>query len=343
MKKINSTEIARLAGVSRSTVSRVVNGYSNVPDSTRERVMKVIAEHEYYPLLSGQLLAGKRSGTLGFFWVSNGTIHCDMLSSSFFVYVTENAANNGYLLLSGILPNFTDEINRNWVKRIFMQERIDGGIFVGASNNSPLIDELVAKGKIVGVFDYHHPDVNVSNLITVNFENDTGAKVIDYLVGLGHKKIAIIDGNMNNYSSLKRHEGFISSMQRHNIPLHRGWMIYADVTEQSGYIACKELMASAKELPTAIAVNNDSCALGVCAALDEAGISIPQQISVIGIDGHPRGRYQAPPLTTFEFDFNALFRSLVSRTIAAIEKEPVETTEFIPSKLTERCSCRRIG
>ena len=69
MKRINSNDIAKLAGVSRSTVSRVVNGYSNVPEETRKKVMKVIKEHHYYPLLSGQLLTGKGTKTLGLFWM----------------------------------------------------------------------------------------------------------------------------------------------------------------------------------------------------------------------------------------------------------------------------------
>ncbi|MDR1913160.1 MAG: LacI family transcriptional regulator [Clostridiales bacterium] len=343
MKKLNSTEIAKLAGVSRSTVSRVVNGYANVPAETREKVMKVINENEYYPLLCGQLLAGKNTGTLGFFWISNAPIASDFLSSTFFIHVIESAAAYNYLILTSILKNLTDEENINWVKRIFFQERIDAGIFVGTNNNEPLIDELIARGKIVSLFDYYHPEITAPNLITANFETDTGGKVIDYLCGLGHKKIAVIDGNMNHYSSLKRHESYIAAMQRHKLEIRGEWMRYADIVESSGYSACKEMIAQCKKLPTAICANNDSAAFGVYTALEEANISIPDKISVIGIDGHPRSKFQKPPLTTFTFDFNQLFGSLVGRTIAAVEKQnDIISNEFFPGSLVERCSCSRI-
>ncbi|MDR1540859.1 MAG: LacI family transcriptional regulator [Clostridiales bacterium] len=344
MKKLNSAEIARLAGVSRSTVSRVVNGYANVPSETRDRVMKVINENEYYPLLSGQLLAGKRTGTLGFFWISDSAIADDIQSSTFLVHVTESAAELGYLVLTCILKNLTDKENINYIKRIFLQERIDAGIFIGVNNNEPLLDELTSRGKIVGVFDHFRPDCNEPNRISVNFEIDTGGKAIDYVCGMGHKDIAIIDGNMNRYSSVKRHESFLSGLQRHNILIRREWMYYADVTEPSGYKAAKELLENCGQLPTVICANNDSVAFGVYHALEEAGISIPGQVSVIGIDGHVRANLVSPPLTSFAFDFRKFFFSLVSRTISAInQKEGNPLTEFIPSVLVERASCLKIN
>lgn len=343
MKKLNSAEIAKLAGVSRSTVSRVVNGYSNVPDETRERVMKIINEHEYYPLLSGQLLAGKKTGTLGFFWIASGTIANDIQCSAFFVHVTEIAAELGYLVLTCIVKNLRDEENINWIKRIFMQGRVDAGIFIGVNNNEPLIEELISRGKIVGIFDHYRPERNEPNRISVNFEVETGEKVIDYVCGLGHEKIAVIDGNMNRFSCAKRHEGFIKGLQAHNIEIRREWMYYGDVTEWGGYDAAKELLSNCTEYPTMICANNDAAAFGVYKALEEANILIPDRISVIGIDGHEGAKLVTPRLTSFAFDFEKIFFSLVSRTIAAVEqKQNVPSTEFFPSRLVERESCRKI-
>jgi LacI family transcriptional regulator len=343
MKKLNSAEIARLAGVSRSTVSRVVNGYSNVPDDTRERVMKIINESGYYPLFSGQLLMGKKTGTLGFFWVANGTIANDIQCSAFFVHVTETAAELGYLVLTCIVKNLKDEENVNWIKRIFMQGRVDAGIFIGVNNNEPLIEELLSRGKIVGIFDHFQPERQNPNRISVNFEVDTGEKVIDYVCGLGHRKIAVIDGNMNRFSCVKRHEGYIRGLQAHNIEIRHEWMYYGDETENGGYRAAKELLAGCREYPTVICANNDSAAFGVYKALEEANIRVPDQISVIGIDGHEGGKMVSPSLTSYEFDFEKIFFSLVSRTIAVVEqKENVPDTEFFPSRLVERNSCRAI-
>lgn len=343
MNRQNSSEIARLAGVSRSTVSRVINGYSNVPEETRERVMKVINENGYYPAFSGQLLVGKKTGTLGFFWVASGAIAKDIQCSEFFVHVTESAAKLGYLVLTCIVKNLKDEENINWIKRIFMQGRVDAGIFIGVNNNEPLIEELISKGKIVGIFDHYRPEKNDPNRVSVNFDVDTGEKVIDYVCSLGHRKIAVIDGNMNRFSCVKRHEGYIRGLQSHNIQIRHEWMIYGDVTEASGYDAAKWLLSNCSELPTVICANNDSAAFGVYQALTEAGIRIPDQISVIGIDGHEGAKMVHPMLTSFAYDFEKIFFSLVSRTIAVVEqKQDVLLTEFFPSQLVERESCLRI-
>lgn len=343
-KKLNSTEIARLAGVSRSTVSRVVNHYSNVPDETRERVMKVIEEYEYYPSISGQVLAGKGTGTLGLIWVSRDRIAYDVQASSFFVHATECAAELGYLMLTCIVPNLQDAENVDWVKRLFMQDRIDAGIFVGTNNYELLVEELLSRGKIVGLFDHYRAGPAELNRISVNFEAETGEKVIDYVCRLGHRKIAVIDGNMNRYSSMQRHEGFIRGMQAHGVEIRREWMRYGDVTASGGYTAAKGLLQDCgDDLPTVICANNDSAAFGVYRALEEAGIPIPGQISVVGIDGHEQGKILSPPLTTFGFDFRQVFSSLVSRTVALVEKrEDVPLTEFVPSRLIERGSCRPI-
>jgi LacI family transcriptional regulator len=153
LKKLNSSEIAKLAGVSRSTVSRVINGYTNVPDTTREHVMKVIRENEYYPMLSGQLLAGKNTNTLGLFWITGSSLADDLQGCAYLAHLTECAAERGYLVLTSIVKNLSAQENVDWIKRIFMQGRIDAGIFIGADNNEPLIEELISKGKVVGVFD----------------------------------------------------------------------------------------------------------------------------------------------------------------------------------------------
>ncbi len=343
-KRINSMEIARLAGVSRSTVSRVINGYENVPEETRERVMKVINEQNYYPQLSGQLLVGKGTRTIGFFWVSGGSIANDLQCSAFFVHVTEIAAALGYLVLTCIVKNLRDEDNIQWIKRIFMQGRVDAGIFIGVNNNEPLIEELLGCGRIVGIFDMHRPDLTVPNLVTVNFEENTGEKAIDLVCGMGHRRIAVLDGNMNRYSSVRRHESFMRGLQKHRIEIRREWMRYADVTEDGGYQATRELLACGGELPTVICANNDSAAFGAYRALAEAGVPVPERISVVGIDGHEGGKLTQPTLTTFAFDFERLFRSLVSRTISVVEgRADVPQTEFFESTLVERNSCRRIA
>ena len=344
MKKITSAEIARLAGVSRSTVSRVVNGYTNVTEETRQKVVQTIEAHEYFPILSGQTLAGKNTGTLGFFWVSETPIDNDIQCSAFFVHVTEAAASLGYLVLTCFVKNLDDEKNVQWVKRIFMQERIDAGIFVGVREDEPLIEELVQKGKIVGLFSHFRPDRNEPNRISVNFERDTGEKVADYVYGLGHRKVAAVLGSQRSHGLRMRRESFVRGMKRHGLELRPAWMQQAEPGPDGSYRAARKILdESAGDWPTVICAGNDAAAFEVYRALEERGVAIPDQISVVGIDGHARGLLMAPPLTTFAFDFQKLFYSLVERTVRTAERqEGVPLTEFFPSRLVTRGSCIRI-
>lgn len=344
MKRINSNDIAKLAGVSRSTVSRVLNGYANVPEETRNKVMKIVKENHYYPQLSGQLLTGMNTKTIGLFWFGRSAIAHDSLTSSYFMHIIDAAAQRGYLVLSCILENLTDKKNINYIRKIFMEGRIDAGIFVGTSNTEPLVDELASLDKIVGMFDYYHENENDPRKISVNFDRNSGESTIDYLYSLGHRKIAIIDGDLSRLSCIHRHESYMRGLIKHNLPIQNKWMSYGGIVQQSGYEAAKKMLSECMDdLPTAVCANNDGVAFGVYQACKELGLRIPEDISVVGADGHQNGLYCDPPLTTYAFDFREMFASLVNRVIDTVEqKENVPQSEFIDSFLVERASCRRI-
>ncbi len=336
-------DIARLSGVSRSTVSRVINGYPNVPEATRKKVMKVIKDNNYYPLLSGQLLTGKKTKTIGLFWLGRA-ISRDTLTSSYFMHIIDAATERGYLVLSCVLDNLSDKTNINFVRKTFLEGRIDAGIFIGISNTEPLIDHLVGLDKIVGIFDFYRENEELPNRLSVNFDRDTGEKAVDYLYSLGHRKIAIIDGDLSRLSCIHRHESYLRGLIKHSLPMQSKWMAFGGIIKETGYEAAKKMLSGClDDLPTAICVNNDSAAFGVLEACRELGLHVPNDISIIGIDGHENGKYTSPPLTTFSFDFSRMFGSLVDRVIDTIEQEEnVASSEFIPSTLVERSSCKAL-
>ncbi len=342
MKRLNSNDIARLAGVSRSTVSRVINNYPNVPDHTRDRVMAVIRENHYYPQLSGQMLNGMRNNTIGLFWLSRTTIAEDALSSSFLVHVIDAATERGYLVLSCILDGLTDRGSADFVRRTFLEGRIDGGVFIGAGRAEPLVGELAEMGKIVGLFDYRPDDA--PGCLTVNYERDTGEKAVDYLCALGHRDIAVIDGNRSRYCCEQRRESCLRGMERHGLSLRGEWLLPGGIAYSDGYRAVKRLLEDrGGPLPTALVAANDSAAFGAYQACREAGLRVPDDLSVIGADGHMNAEKASPPLTTFAFDFKRMFDSLVDRVIDRIEqKEAVASDETFASELIERQSCRSL-
>ncbi|MEX2415902.1 MAG: LacI family DNA-binding transcriptional regulator [Paenibacillaceae bacterium] len=344
-KEINSTEIAKLAGVSRSTVSRVINDYSNVPEKTKEKVMKLIEQYNYYPNLSAQVLAGKRTRTIGLFLIDSGHVSTDMISNLLIARVIESASLFGYYVLTHIIRNTGDEEAIRSVKESFYQKRIDGGIFIGAANQEPFLEQLIAEGFIVAVVDQDLPGHNESNRLVINFDNEFGSlQAIDYLVSLNHKRIGSINGDLERHSGPAKLEGFKKAMNKHQLQLVDSWMIPGDFNEASGYKAIYDLVRmNGSELPTAIFTANDSVAFGAIRALNELGLHVPEDISIIGFDDHALSSRFKPALTTIHVDFEELMHKLTTALIDRIEKETkVFKKLMIGASLIIRDSCRKI-
>jgi LacI family transcriptional regulator len=341
-KDINSFQIAKLAGVSRSTVSRVINNYSNVPEETREKVMKVIQQYDYYPNISARILAGKKTGTIGLFWITEDRIATDYLSNFFIASIIDDAASFGYLVLTCVVSNLSDPENIQMIKKIFFQGRIDGGIFIGSSNNEPLIEELIAEGHIIGILDQNIPGRTEANRIIVNFDSDTGEKAVDYLVKLNHRKIGIINGDIHRYNGMQKYNGFMNGLKKNGLEIINDWIEYATFSDKDGYASMSTILQRSKELPTAICCANDSIAFGVVNAINDFGLKVPDDISVIGIDDHIRSSTFRPPLTTFRVDFSKMMSALTENVINVIKGK---ANEFISlefgSELIERESCRK--
>lgn len=347
-KRCTGARIAELAGVSRSTVSRVVNNYDNVPEATKKRVLAAIEQEGYYPAFSEQAFASRRTKCLGLFWIRNSAIACDALASLYLATVIESAVKLGYAVLSFIFDDISEESNRQRVRAIFKQGHIDAGIFIGMDNSDPFIETLLKEGELVGLFDYQYLAKEEKNRYTVNFEADTGEKAVEYAVKMGHDRIAVIDGNLNRCCCVRRHEGFLTGMMHNGIQIRSNWLRYGGlndtITLQGGYNAAKSLLsATSDDLPTIILCNNDAAALGTYRAIQEKGLRVGKDISILGIDGSPLADTADPPLTTFAFDFSKMFYSLVHRLVRVLDgEENVPYDEVIPSVLRERASVARL-
>ncbi|WP_407673277.1 LacI family DNA-binding transcriptional regulator [Paenibacillus silvisoli] len=341
---INSAEIARLAGVSRSTVSRVINNYSNVPAPTRDKVLKVIEEYNYFPNASAQVLAGKRSRTIGLFLIGQGNVSSDVLTNMLIVSVIEHASKLDYYVLTHIIRNAKDtDVIKN-VKEIFYQRRIDGGIFIGAANREPFVEELINEGFVIGVVDQELTERPEPNRIVSNFNNDSGMKqAVAYLAGLGHSRIGVINGDMNRLSGRTKYEGFKTAMRMCGLQVNPKWVLEGDFNEQSGYDSIQTVLSNESELPTALVAANDSVAFGAIRAIKEHGLRVPEDISIIGFDDHALSVNHHPPLTTIRVDFSAMLKRMTSYLIEKIEQKTLSAQEItLDCSLVVRESCRRI-
>jgi LacI family transcriptional regulator len=338
-------EIAKLAGVSRSTVSRVINNYPNVPNKTREKVMEVIKQYNYFPNLSGRALKGKKTNTLGLFFAEENRITEESSFNTLITNVIESASNTGYYVLTKIIHDMTDEDTIRSVKECFFQGRIDAGIFFGFANHESLIEELISEGFLVGVIDQELPGRTEPNRIVFNNNNESVAmRAVDYFVGLNHRKISYIRANLRRSSSNAKSRGFMKGIEKHGLILNESWMLQGNVTG-GGYDAVTALLKSTKpsDLPTAFFADNDTLAIGAIRALNDHGFTLPGDFSIIGVNDHVLSSFMKPALTTFKVNFERLANELILKLVDTIEnglKEFVKV-EF-ELDFIERESCRRL-
>ncbi|MGP4038655.1 LacI family DNA-binding transcriptional regulator [Gracilibacillus sp. D59] len=342
MTKINSAEIAKLAGVSRSTVSRVINNYHNVPPETKEKVLRVIKDYNYYPKLHAQVMAGKKTGTIVLCIVDDGNISNDSTSNFLITRVIESAASAGYYVLTVVIRDINEAGAKTQIREIFHQKRVDGGIFIGVDLQEPLIAELITEGFIIGLFDYEK-NIDAPNLLTYNFDDVNGSSVaVEHLIELNHKDIAILTGNMKRFSGMKRFEGYKEAMKKHGLQIRENWIAGGDFNSKAGYEGTKQIIQSATNIPTAIFASNDSVAFGAMKALGEMGLKVPEDISIIGVDDHLLSPFQKPALTTMRVDFNTMMQNLTFDVIRSINDETIEEPKLTNMELVVRESCRKI-
>jgi LacI family transcriptional regulator len=341
---INSTTIAKLAGVSRSTVSRVINHYPNVPPKTREKVQRIIDQYKYAPLACARMLAGKKTETIGLFIIDDGHVSGDMLSSMMIVSVIEHASLLGYHVLTDMIRSAEHEDRVRAVKDMFYQRRIDGGIFIGAANHEPFIEELIADGFIIGLVDHERPGHAERNRIVANFDNEDGMRqIVRYLRELGHRHIGIITGDMNRLSGITKSGAFFAVMQENGLAVPDAWVLPGEFSEQGGYTAVAAFLSKGHTLPTAFIAANDSVAFGAVRAFGKQGIRVPDDISIVGFDDHMLSARFQPALTTAKVDFRAMLGRLTSDVVEYIERGECNGSRSVAGyELIVRDSCKPV-
>ncbi|MBU3185979.1 LacI family DNA-binding transcriptional regulator [Clostridium estertheticum] len=344
---MNSIDIAKIAGVSRSTVSRVINNYDNVPDETRKKIQQIIKENNYVPHASARMLAGVKNRVIGLFIIDmkTDTNGKQVTSSSYFTPFTgsviENASKMGYNVLVSIVSKQKDYKK---VKEIFYNKTVSGGIFIGEKNGEPEIKEIINSGCRVALLDQAvKSDEEVYNkCIIVNADNYYGAyKATNYLIGLGHSSIAHIVGISENLSGIERFNAYKSALTDAGIAVKSNLIVKGDFTINGGYNATKKLLQ--KEIPTAIFCGNDMMAIGAMQAIEEANLNVPEDISIVGFDDIEVARYINPTLTTVRMKLLEMASIATNTLITSIESNSNFSANYtLPIDLIERNSCKAL-
>lgn len=312
--KTNSADIAQIAGVSRSTVSRVINGYTNVPEETRKRVMSAIELHGYYPSVSGKTLRGERAHCIGVFIGADGWQ--DITQAALLYAFSESAQDHRYMTLSGKVGKFGTPQCSQVARTVLYSGCVDAGVFLNATGGDALVRQLLWEGQTIGALGLT-PDIQHDRLFTVGMDAQVVQSVIEYAKTLGHPRLALLCSTSVYPDCDILYVSLIQAARSAGLPAacYRGMEEY-ELDQQAG--AALDTMTGPMML---VCADNPS----VYAAYRESarrGLTIGQDISILGMGIFPANIPVWPPLTSFRFDPKAVIDSLSDRLINALEGVP---------------------
>jgi DNA-binding LacI/PurR family transcriptional regulator len=307
-------DVARRAGVSHQTVSRVLNDHPNVREETRERVLQAIEQLKYRRNSSARALVTRRTQTLGV--VAFDTTLYGPASTLF--GIEQAAREAGYFVSIVSLKTITKNSVADAIGYL-IDHSVDGLIIIAPQRTAvDALDVLPADLPIVVVEGGQAPDLPV---VCVD-QAEGAAAMTQHLLDLGHETVWHIAGPTDWLEAEGRMTAWRATLERAGARVPD--VLYGDWSPRSGYDAGRQLaeQKAAGEDITAVFVANDQMALGLLRAFREAGIDVPGEISVAGFDDIPESEYFAPPLTTVRQDFGAVGRSSIGVLLDRIENGP---------------------
>ncbi len=285
-------DVAREAGVSVSTVSRVLNNKPDVAEATREAVRAAIRRLGYVANPSARRLAGGRTGILGLVIPDFTSPYAMEIVRG----VGEATNEAGYdLILYSVLDQHRDEEReRSWLN-ILSRGLVDGLLLVLPRSSGEVLMALAHRGFPVVLIDHRGID---SDLPSVSATNTEGAlEATRYLLSLGHRRIGFITGLLDYRAGADRLEGYRQALAQAGIPFDPDLVVEGDFQRRAGYEGTLALMRL-PDPPTAIFASNDAEAFGALDALRDLGLRVPEDVSLVGFDDIPAAAETRPPLTT---------------------------------------------
>jgi DNA-binding LacI/PurR family transcriptional regulator len=320
-RSANIFDVARLAGVSHQTVSRVLNDLPNVRPATRARVESAIAQLRYSPSPAARALVTRRTRTIGLIAPGGNHYYGPASITTAFNF----AARSARYSVDTVLSLDTDPANIRTLVESLLRQRVDAIVLIvvdiaqldvvrGIEVAVPLI--------AVAASARHAPSI-------VSIDQYRGARnAVRHLVELGYSRVLHLAGPPEAPDAIERIRGWRDEISAHRLeviePLHGDW------SATSGYELAKQMGIHAGD---AVFVSNDHMAIGLMSALREAGLTIPDDVSVVGFDDLPEAAYLYPPLTTVRQDFAALGGLIMQKVLIAVE-EPDSATESTPLATT---------
>lgn len=325
-------DIARHAGVSRATVSRVINGDINVRKQTRTRVQEVIQENNFQPNIAARSLAAGRTNVLGLVIPAGVSA---IFSDPYFPLLIQGVSTacnaRDYSVMLWLAE---PEFERRMIRQILHGGLLDGVVVSSMLMEDPIVQSLHDSKKpfiLVG----RHPKLDVNYL---DVDNATGGREATlHLLRLGHKRIATITGPQDMIAGYDRFEGYRRALVERGVAFQPELVAESDFSESGGYAAMRRLLP---HHPTAIFVASDMMAEGAMRALRDAGLRVPQDVAIVGYDDMPNASRTTPPLTTIRQPTNRMGSLAVNSLIDIIQNPGSHKRHIVlPVELVIRESC----
>lgn len=324
-------DVARAAGVSVATVSRVLNDSGPVSAEARRRIREVARELRYTPNSAARTLITSRTGTLG---VLLPDLHGEFFSEVI-RGIDQAAQERGYHLLVSSSHNAPDEVEAALGA---MRGRVDGLVVMSPALSAATLAENLPASLPVVLLNCAVEDERFDAL---NVDNFGGAyAMVRHLLGGGRRRVAMVCGPAGNHDADERLAGYRAALRDGGAEHRRAWELPGDFQQRSGYRAAERLLAR-RPRPDALFAANDSMAIGALSALLESGVRVPEDVAVAGFDDIPMSRYMSPPLTTVQVDIAGLGGRAVRTLLDAVARKNAHERrrETVPATLVVRGSC----
>ena len=328
-------DVAERAGVSKTTVSHVLNKTRFVAEETRKKVELAAEYLNYEPSSVARSLKVKATKSLGMIITSN--------MNPFFAEIVREiekfSYQGGYNLILCNTEN--DPHKTKSYMQMLSQKRVDGILVMCSTFNDHLFTTIIKQKTVPLVVMDWGPSVDFIDQIQDN-SLQGGMLATQHLISLGHSQIGHIAGPLNKLQSQRRFEGFQQAMTQAGLTVNPKWVVESDFECEGGYQAMEKILAQ-ETLPTAIFVGNDIMAMGALSAINEKGLRVPQDISLVGYDNISLSAFFSPALTTVGQPFTKLAKLAIDTLIDRLEhpREHGKTISLEPT-LVERASTREI-
>jgi DNA-binding LacI/PurR family transcriptional regulator len=323
-------DVAAKSGMSKSLVSLALSGSPKVSDDSKKKILKAAKELGYRPNAAARSLAARRSKTLGVLILD---LH-NPVSAEIVDAVQTEIRQYGY---SSLLVTGGDDPDLEKAEiDTLLQFQIEGLILISHRLTPEALKAIATEVPTVTVT---REDIEVAHMDSVCNDDVAGSQIaVDHLVGLGHSKIVCLSGG-DNPVSISRAEGYKQAMKRHGLT-EKTQIVSGGLTDTAGYSAAKKALELS---PTALVVANDIAAVGAIAAIEESGLRVPEDISVIGYDGIRLGGLRSVNLTSVAQPLAELGKLAAKRIIERIEKPNSKSQQIrVTSELVVRGTTRAI-